>query len=581
MTKLLDIFRKYALLRTLFFKAFKNFSYFNRAYHDKVLHKPKSKEIFADAVMPTGAIRAKILKGLGIPEKELRKKPFVAVCNSFCEINPGHKHLRQLAEAVKAGIYAGGGIPFEFGVPGPCDGLANGNEGMQYILPQRDLIADVIEMYVKSQWFDGMVTLSSCDKINPAMLMVIARLNIPALCVTGGPNIMKARFSPNYKGIDHKNYERLSDKLLTCTAATCGSCELVTTANTIQMLMEVLGLALPYSSCCPAFVSEKMEFAFQSGVRAVEMIKENLLPSRILTKDAFENAVMMSLAIGGSTNTCLHLPAIAKEAGVHLPLEIFNRFNEKIPTLCGIAPNGPYGVYDLFTAGGIPAVMKRLKDDLHTECLTCTGETIGEILKHAEIKDKRMITTKEKPFLKEGGIAILSGNLAPEGAVVKQSAVKKEMRVFTGKARVFDSEAECLSAITKNAIKDGACIVIRYEGPKGGPGMPEMLTVTSLIEMLGLEKTALVTDGRFSGATSGPCVGHVSPEAYDGGLIALLKDGDEIYVNIPERKIEAKLTEEEIKKRRAAWLRVEKEVHGYAKRYRDKVQCASQGAVLA
>jgi len=393
--------------------------------------------------------------------------------------------------------------------------------------------------------------------------------------------MMKIRYSPNYKGLDHNVYDKLSDKLSTCAAATCGSCELVTTANTIQMLMEALGLALPYSSCCPAFSSEKMEYAFQSGVRIVEMIKENLLPCKILTREAFENAVMVSLAIGGSTNTCLHLPAIAHDAGINLPLQVFNHYSAKIPTLCGIAPNGPYGVYDLFMAGGVPAVMKRLQNDMHLNCLTCSGETVGQIVKRAYVRNEAVVPSKEKPFLKEGSLAVLFGNLAPEGAVVKQSAVKKEMYVFKGPAKVFNSEAECMSALTKNAVKNGDAMVIRYEGPKGSPGMPEMLTVTSLIQMLGLERAALITDGRFSGATSGPCVGHVSPEAYEGGLIALLKDGDIISINIPERKIEVEITESEVKRRWPGWRRVEKGVNGYLKRYREKVQSAAQGAVLA
>jgi len=581
MLKFLETLTKNVTLRKFFLKVFKIFSFFNRIYHQQVLHKPQSKEIFADAEIPTSKIRVSILQGLGIPEKELRKKPLIAVCNSFSEINPGHKHLKEIAEVVKDGIYAGGGVPFEFGVPAPCDGIANGNEGMKYILPQRDLIADIVETYINSQWFDGVVFISSCDKINPGMLMAAARLNLPAIFITGGPNLMKIRFKPESKSIDHQNYEKLADKILTATAATCGACEIMGPANTFQILIEALGMALPFSAVCPAFVAEKNSLAFQTGVRIVQMVKENLTARKILTKESLQNAVMVALAVGGSTNTSLHLPALAHNLGINFEIKIFNEFNKKIPTLCGISPNGPYGIYDLFLAGGVPAVLKRLKNNLHLNCLNVEGKTLAEIINKANIINEEVIRSRENPYHPEGGIVALFGNLAPEGCIVKQSAISEEMKKFTGSAICFNSEKETLEALMGGKIKNGQVIVTRYEGPKGSPGMPEMLSITTLINILGLKNVALITDGRFSGASSGPCVGHISPEAALGGNIALIQDGDKITIDIPERKIELLVSEEELASRKKTWKPPGKEIKSnYLKRYREKVSQASKGAVL-
>ncbi len=578
---MLDMFLKRPTLRRFVFKAFRIYSYFNRFYFDHILHKRKSKEIFTDALIPIGTVRLSILKGLGIPDKKLKTKPFVAVCNSFCEINPGHKHLRQIVDAIKSGIYDAGGIPYEFGVPGPCDGIANGNEGMRFILPQRDLIADIVEMYIRSQCFDGVVLVSSCDKINPGMIMASARLDLPTIFVGGGHNIMKIRYKPYAKSINHKDYEGISDKILTATSATCGACELVTTANTIQLLIEAMGLSLPFSSACPAFSSDKLSYAYQSGVRIVELIKANLTVRKILNEKSLENAIMVCLAIGGSTNSALHIPAIAYNLGIEMKLNIFNKFNKIIPTLCGIAPNGPYGVYDLFMAGGIPAVMKMLKDNLHLDCLSVSGKNISSIIKEANVLNSEVIRSKENPYFIEGGIVVLFGNLAPEGCIIKQSAVSSDMRKFTGTAVVFESEQETINALIEGKIQDGNVVITRYEGPKGGPGMPEMLSITTLIDLLGLKKVALITDGRFSGATAGPCIGHISPEAYEGGNIALVKNGDKISIDIPERKLHLHLEDKELGERRILWKPLVKDAKSdFLKRYREKVSSASCGAVL-
>jgi dihydroxy-acid dehydratase len=383
------------------------------------------------------------------------------------------------------------------------------------------------------------------------------------------------------ESVDHKSYTELPLKVATSTCATCGACELMGTANTMQSLAEALGLTLPGSANVPAFLSEKLLFARNTGKRIVEMVEEDLTARKILTPHAIENAVMVDLAIGGSTNTTLHLPALAHEIGLHLPLTTFNTFNKKIPTLCAISPNGPWGILDLYMAGGVPAVMKRLKDDLHLDCLTVTGMTIATNIEEAQIKDERVIPPRDKPFLPEGATVVLFGNLAPEGAVVKQSSVIPEMSVFTGTARVMESETDALKAFREDTIQEGQVIVIRNEGPKGGPGMPETLAVTMALDLSGIKKVALVTDGRFSGASYGPCVGHVSPEAYVGGPIAAVRDGDSITIDIPNRKITVALSDEEIKTRLQAHTPQVREVPpGFMRRYIRHVSSAARGAIL-
>jgi dihydroxy-acid dehydratase len=546
------------------------------------MSKPRSAPIFNDQDFPISIVRLSILKGTGVDLDELKEKPIIAVANSLTDMNPGHMHLRSLAERVKEGIHAAGGIPFEFNVPAPCDGLTEGNEGMRFILPQRELIADTIEIYIRSMLFDGIVMIASCDKIIPGMIMAAARLDRPTIFLPGGPGAFQIRFSPSMKGtVNDRDYDDLLDKLATATCATCGACELMGTANTFQCLAEALGLTLPGSANVPAYHSEKLLFARKAGKRVVEMVEAGLNARQVLTEKAVENALMVDLAIGGSTNTTLHLPAIANELGFDLPLSRFNELSKKVPTLCAIRPNGPYGIQDLYVAGGVPAVMKVLSEDLHLDALTVTGSTWAEVLQSVTVMDERVIPPRDRPYKPEGGTVALFGNLAPEGAVVKQSAVSPDMLSFTGKARVFESEADCLTAIREKTLSEGEVVVIRNEGPKGGPGMPETLAVTMALPLYGYNRLALVTDGRFSGASSGPCIGHVSPEAYSGGPIAALREGDDITIDIPNRELRVALSDEEINGRMTGWEPRSREIPpGYMERYVRLVGSASRGAVL-
>jgi dihydroxy-acid dehydratase len=545
------------------------------------MKKPNSQDIFRMTDGPMSLVRRTICMGTGMDIDELSVKPMIAVANSLTDINPGHNHLRMIADRVKEGVHAAGGIPFEFNVPAPCDGFTEGNEGMRYVLAQRDLIADMIEMHVRSMRYDGLVMIASCDKIIPGMIMAAARLNLPSIFLTGGPNVMQIRFDAKMKGIGHEAYDDLIDKLKTVTCASSGSCEVMGTANTFQSLTEAFGLSLPGSASVPSYHAEKLRFARKVGKRIVEMVEEECFIDKILTRKAIENAVMIDLAIGGSTNAALHIPAIARQVGIDLPLSIFNDFNGKIPTLCGISPSGPFGIQDLYMAGGIPAVMKVLAEDLHLDALNVSGAMIGEIVKEAVVRDTRVIRDKEDPYLPEGGTAALYGNLAPEGAVVKQSAVAADMRVFTGRARVFESESDCLAAINAGKIQEGEIIIIRNEGPKGGPGMPEMLAATMALGLTGKSRVALITDGRFSGGTQGPCIGHVSPEASEGGPIAALQDGDEITIDIPAKNLAVKLTDDQIRNRLKTRRPIERKIRpGYMERYVKYVSSASRGAVL-
>lgn len=546
------------------------------------MDKPKSAPIFNDQDFPVSLVRLSILKGTGVDIDELKEKPIIGIVNSHTEMNPGHMHLRALAERAKEGVHAAGGIPFEFGVPAPCDGLTEGNEGMRFVLPQRELIADIIETHVRSMLFDGLVMIASCDKIIPGMIMAAARLDRPTIFLTGGPGAWQIRFSSRMEGsVDHKDYDDILSKLECATCATCGSCELMGTANTFQCMAEALGLTLPGSSAVPAFLSEKLLFARKAGKRIVDMVGEGLTARKVLTPSALENALIVDLAIGGSTNSTLHLPAIARELGIDLPLARFNELNRKIPTLIGMSPSGPHGMIDLYRAGGVPAVMKVMAGDLNLEAINVTGGTLADVVESAQVLDEEVIPPRDKPFEPEGGTAVLFGNLAPDGAVVKQSAVKEEQRLFTGPARVFESESDCLAAIREKGLTEGEVVIIRNEGPKGGPGMPEALAVTMALELHGYARVALITDGRFSGASAGPCVGHVSPEAYVGGPIAALRDGDEITIDIAARTLEAKLTDDEIEERLSNWTPLERDIpEGYMRRYVKYVGSAAHGAVL-
>lgn len=549
---------------------------------DTLEMKQKSRAVFEDQGLIMGLARRAVLQGLGINEEEMCRKPIIAVANSHTEFNPGHTHLKTVAEKVKEGVWAAGGIPFEFNVPAPCDGTANGNEGMRYILAQREIIADAVEIYVRSQLFDGLVTLSSCDKINPGMLMAAARLDLPTICVPGGASSWNIRFTSGAKeSTNHKDYEELEMKIQCATLATCGACEIMGTANTGQILMEALGMALPGSSAVPSFHAELLRKARQAGGRIVSMIRDGLTARQIMTREAIENALIVDIAIGGSTNATLHLPALAHELGMELALNRFNDLNREIPTLLGISPNGPHGILDLYRAGGLPAVMKRIRKKLHTDCLNVSGQKLGDIVSGALIKDEHVVPPLDQPRFPEGATVVLYGNLAPEGAVIKQSAVDPSMRTFTGRAMITNGEQEALDALVNGRVKEGTVLVIRYEGPKGAPGMPEILSVTLQIDLMGLKNVALITDGRFSGATSGPCVGHVSPEAYVGGPIGLLEDSDEITVDIPNRSLSVSLRDKTLEQRRKKWKPVEKPVQpGYMVRYRKLVSSAARGAVL-
>jgi dihydroxy-acid dehydratase len=539
------------------------------------MEKPKSAVLVDDKDFPISLVRQVMLKGTGADMDELRRKPMIAVVNSHTELNPGHRHLDQIGAKVKEGVHAGGGIPFEFNVPAPCDGMSEGHDGMRFILPQRDLIADMVETHVRSMRFDAIVMIASCDKIIPGMIMAAARLDLPAVFVTGGPSIWETRLHLQRRSGTPGRGRGIPG------IASCGACDLMGTANTFQCLAEVLGLTLPGSANIPGFHPDKLVAARRSGMRIVKMVDEDLRARKIMTPESLENAVIMDLALGGSTNATLHLPAIADALGFSLPLETFNRFNRKIPTLVAIRPSGPHEIIDLYAAGGVPAVMKIMAGDLHLSALNVTGGTMGEVVAQAEVLDEEVIPPRDKPHAPEGGTVVLYGNLAPEGAVIKQSAVAADMHVFSGPARIMNSEAEALAAFRDGTIRDGQVIVIRFEGPKGGPGMPETLAVTMALSASQLKQVALVTDGRFSGASAGPCVGHISPEAYVGGPIAALREGDIIRIDIPARRIEVDLAPEEIERRLKDFSPPDRPVpQGYMRRYVRHVGSAARGAVL-
>jgi dihydroxy-acid dehydratase len=532
-----------------------------------------------------------LLYATGISKSEL-EKPFIGVATGFSDLIPGHIHLRDLERFIERGICAGGGVPFFFGIPGICDGIAMGHEGMHYSLPSRELIADAIELVSRAHSFDGLILLTNCDKITPGMLMAAARVDLPSVVVTGGPML-----SGRYKGkklslvrdtfeavgrfkkgeIDEEELENLA--LNACPGA--GSCQGLYTANTMSCLTEALGMSLTDCGTSLAVSAKKRRIAYESGKRIVGLIGEKLTARKIMTEGAFENAVRIDMALGGSTNTVLHLLAIAREARIELPLEKFDRISRQIPQLTNLRPGGEQFMEDLEYAGGIPGILNILKDKL-SNALTVNGQTIKEIAEKGEVFDKEVIRDIENAYSKEGGIAILKGSLAPQGAVVKQSAVEEKARKFKGKARVFAAEEEAMEAILAKKIKAGEVIIIRYEGPKGGPGMREMLSPTSALMGMGLgNSVALVTDGRFSGGTRGPCIGHISPEAQEGGPIAIVEEGDEISIDIPERKLEINLSAEEIKSRLKKWKAPEPKIReGYLARYAEKVTSASTGAVL-
>lgn len=531
---------------------------------------------------------------LGYHPSEL-SKPLVAVVNAANEIIPGHVHLDFIAQAVKRGVAAAGGVPIEFPVIGICDGIAMGHLGMHYSLPSRELIADSIECMVEAHAFDAMVLITNCDKIIPGMLMAAARLDIPAVMVSGGPMLSGPCDGQNldlakvFEGIGKVKAGKMTEaelervELHACPG--CGSCAGMYTANTMNCLAEALGMALPGNGTVPAaYDGIRKRMAYEAGVRVVEMWREGITPRSIMTRSAFRNAIAVDLALGGSTNTALHLPAIAHEAGLDLDIWEFDELSRRVPNLCRLSPASDQHIEDLNRAGGIPAVMKELSKIgvLDLSAPTVSGKTIGEIAEGAKVVDSSVIRSVEDPYSPTGGLVVLRGSLAPDGAIVKASAVSPSMRRRRGRAKVFNSEEAAVEAIYGGLVKPGDVVVIRYEGPAGGPGMREMLAPTSAIAGMGLdESVALITDGRFSGATRGAAIGHVSPEAYRLGPIALVEDGDEIEIDIEGRRLELLVPEEELAKRRAKISQPRPKIEkGYLARYVEFVSSASRGAVF-
>jgi len=529
-----------------------------------------------------------LMRALGLTEEEM-KKPLVGIVSSYNEIVPGHMNLDKITEAVKMGVAMAGGTPIVFPAIAVCDGIAMGHIGMKYSLVTRDLIADSTECMAMAHQFDALVCIPNCDKNVPGLLMAAARVNVPTVFVSGGPMLAghvkgeKRSLSSMFEAVGSYAAGTMTEEDVydfECNACpTCGSCSGMYTANSMNCLTEVLGMGLKGNGTIPAVYSERLRLAKRAGMQVMELLKQNIRPRDIMTKEAFLNALTVDMALGCSTNSMLHLPAIAHEAGVELNPEMANAISEKTPNLCHLAPAGYHYIEELNEAGGVYAVMNELNKLglLHTECMTATGKTVGENIKGCVNKNPEIIRPVENPYSKTGGIAVLKGNLAPDTAVVKRSAVVPEMQVHEGPARVFDCEEDAIEAIRGGKIVAGDVVVIRYEGPKGGPGMREMLNPTSAIAGMGLgSSVALITDGRFSGASRGASIGHVSPEAAEGGPIALVEEGDLIRINIPEHKLD-----EELARRKAAWTpREPKVTTGYLKRYAKMVSSANKGAIL-
>lgn len=536
-----------------------------------------------------------LFRAMGFDDWEL-KRPLIGIANSFNECIPGHIHLNKIADAVKRGIYAAGGMPVEFNTIGVCDGIAMGHIGMKYSLPSRELIADSVETMVQAYQFDGIVMIASCDKIIPGMLIAAMRMNIPTIFVSGGP--MLPGYSPKkdtdlnsvFEAVGAYANKTISEEELHDTECSAcpgeGSCSGMFTANTMSNLSEALGISLPFNGSAPAVFAERIRIAKKSGLKIMELVEKDIKARDIMTKKAFENAIALDMALGGSTNTALHLPAIAYYGDVPLELKDFAPFTEKVPHLTNMAPAGPNHIVDLYHAGGVMGVLSELKKQklIHTDTLTANGgKTLGETMTEygARIKNPDIIHTLDNAVHPTGGLAVLTGNIAPDGCIVKQAAVAPEMLQHEGPARVFESEEAAVEAIFGKKIKSGDVVVIRYEGPKGGPGMREMLSPTSALAGMGLDKeVALITDGRFSGASRGAAIGHISPEAANGGVIGLIKEGDKIRIDIPGRKVDLMVGPEELEKRRAAWVpHPPKIVSGYVARYSKIVTSANRGAV--
>jgi len=538
----------------------------------------------------SGAYPRSIYKAMGYEEKDF-KKPLIGVVNSWTEANPGHAHLRQLSEYVKRGIWSNGGMPVEFNTIAPCDGIAQG-KGMHYILPSRDIICASIELMVEANQFDGLVMLCSCDKIVPGMLMAAASLNLPTIFLTGGPmepythngedlilsDVKEAmgRFKAGI--IDEKEFKTIEDQ----TCQTCGACGMMGTANTMGTVVEAMGLSLPGCGTISAVASARLRLAKMTGERIVDMVREGLNSNKIMTKDNIENAIKYILAIGGSSNAILHIPAIAKQLGVECNIELFDKLSRETPLLAKFKPASKYTLKDFHNAGGVQALLKSLSPKLNLNVLTVTGKTIGENLEKVDFIETDVIRSLDNPLASEGGIAVLKGNLAPKGAIVKQSGVSDKMMVHRGPAKIANSEEEVRELLLNGRVKHGDVLIIRYEGPKGGPGMRELSIPAALLVGMGLgDSVAMVTDARYSGATRGPCIGYVTPEAADGGPIAIVEEGDIISIDIPNRSINIEISDEEINDRLSKWkYEPKKELKGFLRTYKKIVSAANEGATI-
>jgi len=533
-----------------------------------------------------------LLRACGVTDEDM-ERPFIGVANSFTEIVPGHLHLNSVAEAVKTGINNAGGVAFEFNTMAICDGIAMNHEGMRYSLASREIVADTVESMAMAHQFDGLVMIPTCDKIVPGMLMAAARLDIPSIVVTGGP-MLPGEFKGKsvdlidvYEAVGAVSSGKMSEEdiyeLERCACPGPGSCAGLFTANTMACITEAIGMSLPYCATTHAVASKKIRLARQSGEKILELIEKNITPSKIMTQKAFENAIAVDMALGGSSNTTLHVPAIAYElvdSGIVVDLDLFDDLSKKIPHITSISPSGVHSMLDLDKAGGIPGVLKVLESKLNMNVLTCTGKSLKENIADSYVLDETVIRPLEDPIHIQGGIAVLKGNLAPKGSVIKQGAVDQDMMKHEGPAKVYNSEEECVKAIFRGEVIEGDVVVIRYEGPKGGPGMREMLNPTSAISGMEIKSVALITDGRFSGGTRGPCIGHISPEAMAGGPIAAVNNGDIIKIDISKRILELKLSEEEIEKRIKNAIKPERKVKGSLARYMKLVTSADEGAVL-
>lgn len=534
-----------------------------------------------------------LFKALGLTDEEIRR-PMIGIVNAQNDIIPGHLHLDDIAEAVKAGIRMAGGTPFQFPAIGVCDGIAMGHEGMKYSLISREHIADSVEIMAMAHPFDALVFIPNCDKIVPGMLIAALRLNIPSIFVSGGPmmpgyyNDKKMTVTNAFEAVGAAGANKISEKEIAeienYSCPGCGSCAGMFTANSMNCMTEIIGLGLPGNGTIPAVNAARIRLAKEAGMKIMELLEKDICPRDIVTKDSLQNALTADMALGCSTNTVLHLPAIANAAGLRINLEDINKISKATPHLVKLSPAGSDCLVDLWQAGGLPALMNELDKYglIRTDCMTVTGRTVAENIKDACIRDSEVIRSKDNAYSPDGGLAILWGNLAPDGAVVKKGAVLPEMMVHQGPARVFNSEEECIEAIMAGKIGSGDVVVVRYEGPKGGPGMREMLTPTSAIAGMGLDSSvALITDGRFSGASRGASIGHISPEAAAGGLIGIIEEGDIISIDIPNNKLELLVDEDTIASRKAEFVPLEKPVpNGYLKRYRKLVTSANTGAVF-